>query len=420
MSGSVLPAFAKILGKILLFVVIGVCFAATIVPRYLDRLYYAGPESGHFDGEHFANPDGDDDTIRPPGGGGRASFFWRYLTGSDGRPLWPDTVPIRAARSGDLLPPLPSTPTPVAASSAEVARTPMRVTWVGHASVLVQVPGFNILTDPVWAEKAGPLGFGPRRVARPGIALADLPRIDLVLVSHNHYDHLDLATLQTIWRRDRPMIVTSLGNDAILRSRGIPAVAADWRQWVAVRGRPQIAPARYWNDTIRVAVTRNHHWGSRWFTDRNRALWSSFVVHLPGGNVFFAGDTGFGDGRWPGEAAAFGPIRLALIPIGAFRFVPGQMSSGSHIGPIQAAEVRARLGATTAIPIHWGTFRLSYEQFRTPPALLKAVTACRGQRGFDMVRIGRPVDVAPYTPFRERGAAGLAGCLNTPAVRSLR
>ncbi len=415
-----MPATAKTFGKLLLLLVVGVCLAATIIPAYLDRIYYQGPESGHFDGERFANPDGDDDTIRPPGGGGRASFFWRYLTGSDGRPAWPTTVPVRTTRPAELLPSLLNGGQLKAASPAEVARTPMRVTWIGHASVLVQLPGFNILTDPVWAEKAGPLGFGPQRVARPGIALADLPRIDLVLVSHNHYDHLDLATLEKVWRRDRPMIVTSLGNDAILRSRKIPSVAADWRQSVVVKGRPRIARARYWNDTIRVAVTRNHHWGSRWFTDRNRALWSSFVVHLPGGNLFFAGDTGFGDGRWPAEAAALGPIRLALIPIGAFRFVPGQMSSGSHIGPIQAAEVRARLSAATAIPIHWGTFRLSYEQFRTPPALLKAVTACRGQRGFDMARIGRPVDVAPYAPFRERGATGLAACLNTPAVRALR
>ena len=128
-----------------------------------------------------------------------------------------------------------------------------------------------------------------------------------------------------------------------------------------------------------VVVNRNHHWGSRWFTDRNRALWSSFVVRLPrGGNLFFAGDTGLGDGGWADEARALGPIRLALIPIGAFRFVPGQMASGSHIGPVDAIEVVRRLGAGRALAMHWGTIRLSYEGWDTPPRLLREALRCAG------------------------------------------
>jgi L-ascorbate metabolism protein UlaG (beta-lactamase superfamily) len=170
-------------------------------------------------------------------------------------------------------------------------------------------------------------------------------------------------------------------------------------------------------------VTRNHHWGSRWFADRNRALWSSFVVTLPGGNLFFAGDTGMGDGRWPAEAAALGPIRLALIPIGAFRFAPGQMASGSHIGPPQAVQVFERLRATTAIPIHWGTFRLSYEGYRTPPQLLQAAMRCAGRSGFAAVAIGRPRDIPPVTALVARPLttdAAMARCLDTPAVAAMR
>ncbi len=385
----------KIVGSLILLLVIVIGSAIVIAPHYLDRIYYRGAPSDHFDGERFFNPDGDDDTAAgPPGGGGRASFFWRYLTGSDGRPAWPSVVRVAQAKP-----------------EARVAGDRMVVTWVGHASVLIQTQGLNILTDPVWSGKAGPLGTGPRRVAAPGIAFGDLPRIDLVLVSHNHYDHLDKATLARLWRRDKPAIVTSLGNDSVIAQTGARAIALDWGQHA------QVGP-------VTVTVTRNHHWGSRWFTDRNRALWSSFVVTLPaGGNLFFAGDTGMGDGRWPAEAAALGPIRLALIPIGAFRFVPGQMESGSHIGPVDAVEIYRRLGAARAIPIHWGTFRLSYEAYDTPPKLLAAAMRCSGQSGFAPVAIGVPTEVAVYTAATKVAAVNrdmLLRCLDTPAVRALR
>jgi len=260
----------KIVGSIVLLAVVIVALAVTIVPRFLDRIYYRGPASGHFDDAHFANPDNDADTQQiQPAGGGRASFFWRYFTGSDGRPAWPKSVAVNR-----IAPP------------ARVEGERMVVTWVGHASVLIQTQGLNILTDPVWAEKAGPLGTGPSRVAEPGIAFDALPKIDVVLVSHNHYDHLDKATLKRLWQRDRPRIVTSLGNDSVIGQTGAQATALDWGQRVAIK------------PGVDVVVTRNHHWGSRWFTDRNRALWSSFVVTLPGGNVFFAGwATGGGRSR---------------------------------------------------------------------------------------------------------------------------
>ncbi|CAM3228632.1 MULTISPECIES: MBL fold metallo-hydrolase [Sphingomonas] len=379
-------------GLALILILLGL--TATIVPHYLDRLYYVGPETGHYDGERFFNPDGDADTLRMPTRGGRGGFLWRQLTGDDGRPDWPHAVPVH-----------PSKP------EARVTGQRMVATWIGHATVLIQTQGLNILTDPVYAERAGPFGFGPKRVAIPGIAFDDLPRIDVVLVSHNHYDHLDQTTLQRLWRRDRPLIITSLGNDSVIDQVGVPATALDWGREKAIR------------PGVSVAVTRNHHWGSRWFADRNRALWSSFVVRLPGGNVFFAGDTGMGDGRWPGEAAKLGPVRLALLPIGAFRFVPGQMASGSHIGPPQAVQIFERLGASTAIPIHWGTFRLSYEGYDTPPKLLDAAMRCSRAPGrFMAVRLGEPVEVGP---FRAGGAprtgdAAMRACLDTARVRALR
>ncbi len=392
----------KTIGVTLLWLVVLLALAATIVPRFLDRRYYKGPPSDHFDGERFFNTDGDADTAGVPGGGGRVGFIWRQLTGNDGRPAWPKSVAVR-----------PSKPAPRVEGEAMIA------TWIGHATMLVQTQGMNILTDPVYAERAGPLGYGPQRVTQPGVAFDDLPPIDLVLLSHNHYDHLDLATLKRLWRRDRPTIVTPLGNDAILRSAGIEAQAADWGESLPVSTKS--------GGLFEVTVTRNHHWGSRWFADRNRALWSSFVVRLPGGNLFFAGDTGWGDGKWPAEAAKLGPIRLALIPIGAFRFVPGQMSSGAHLGPAQAVDVFRELGAGTAIPIHWGTFRLSYEARDTPTRMLEAAMRCSGvPGGFAPVKVGRPVTIPPIAaaatgpPPRFVGGADLLRCLDTPEVKALR
>jgi L-ascorbate metabolism protein UlaG (beta-lactamase superfamily) len=384
----------KIVGGLVLLLIILAGLAITIVPRFLDRIYYRGPVSDHFDGEHFFNPDGDADTTRTPGGGSRVGFMWRYFTGRDGRPAWPDRVSVTQGKP---------------AKRIEGER--MVATWVGHATMLIQTQGINILTDPVWSDRVGPFDrIGPTRVAAPGVAFDDLPPIDLVLISHNHYDHLDKTTLGKLWRRDHPRIVTSLGNDSVIAQTGATATALDWGQRATLR------------PGIDVIATRAHHWGSRWGTDRNRALWSGFVMTLPsGGNLYFTGDSGMGDGRWPAEAAAHGPIRLALIPIGAFRFVPGQMASGSHIGPMDAVKVFARSGAARAIPIHWGTFRLSYEAYDTPPRMLDALMRCTGAdtARFAPVPFGAPVDIAPYTAANRVDETKIAGCMQTKEVRAL-
>ncbi|MET0371720.1 MAG: MBL fold metallo-hydrolase [Sphingobium sp.] len=376
------------LGAALLWSVVALCLAIVIVPPFLDRIYYDGPRSAHFDGSHFLNPDGEQNVFTPPGtkpGG----FVARWLLGQDDRPDWPDAIAVKPAR-----------PAPFAAPRGMVA------TWVGHATVLVQAAGLNILTDPIWSDHASPFPpLGPRRVAPPGIRFDDLPKIDLIVVSHNHYDHLDLPTLKRLWRRDRPKIVTSLGNDAVLRAAGIPATALDWGRSVSgaqLSGLPEavIQCNSYEHcPDYRVHVTRSHHWGSRWGTDRNRALWSGFVIETRAGNIFFSGDTGAGDMRWPAEAARIGPIRLAIIPIGAFRFGKGQMESDAHIGPGRAVEVFEKLHASTAIPVHWGTFRLSYERWDTPPRMLDLFLRCAGidRKRFASVRIGQTVQVPTYS-----------------------
>lgn len=334
------------------------------LPGFLDDVYYRGPTSDHFDGQRFYNPGGSASVA----GSRRISLgrFIRFAMGRD-RAQWPENVPVTHAR-----PP------------ARIAGDRMLATWVGHSTVLVQTDSLNILTDPIWSERASPFGFtGPKRVRAPGIRFQDLPKIDLVVVSHNHYDHMDVATLKRLWDRDRPLIVTSLGNDTILRRAGIPSIARDWGGRVAVK------------PGVEVIVDRVHHWDSRWMSDRNRALWSGFTVILPGGNLFFTGDTGWGNGSWVAEAARQGPPRLALIAIGAFR--PREMMYDSHIGPEEAVQVFEGLGARSAIGVHWGTFQLSIERMNEPREVLAEELARKGidPARFRTLEPGENFDVPP-------------------------
>jgi len=340
----------KWLGTALLFALVALCFAPTLVPPFLDRVYYRGPVSGHFDGRHFFNPGAGTPRRLDP-----RRFLNRWASGE--RAAWPESVPVSPA-----VPP------------RRVAGDDMLVTWIGHATVLVQTAGLNILTDPIWSARASPFAFvGPRRVRAPGVRFADLPRIDLVLVSHNHYDHLDLPTLRLLWQRDRPAIVTSLGNDAILRGAGIDAVALDW-------GQACVRPGRF-----EAIVERNHHWGSRWGADHNRALWSAFTVRTSAGNIFFAGDTGWGDGGWAREAARHGPFRLAILPIGAYQ--PREVMRESHLNPQESYRVFELLNPARALGVHWGTFQLSFEGIDDPRREIAGLD--RGHGRFVTTEVGR-------------------------------
>ncbi len=354
---------------------IAVLFAPYVVPPFLDRIYYRGPVSDHFDGRRFFNPDRDTAPIQPE----KKAGFLRFLFGADRAP-WPKFVPV-----AQTVPP------------ARVAGQAMRVTWIGHSSVLVQTEGLNILTDPIWSDYASPFPpLGPRRVQAPGVKFEDLPKIDLVLISHNHYDHMDLPTLRRLWARDRPLIVTALGNDTILRGHGMDAVTRDWG------GRVPIRPG------IDVIVERTHHWDSRWAADRNRALWSGFTVTLPGGNLYFAGDTGPGDMSWPAAAAGHGPVRLALLPIGAFR--PRELMTGNHIDPVEAVTAFQTLRAAYALGVHWGTFQLTDERIDEPRELLDKTLEARriALERFRATAVGVEWDVPPMARVQSANSSSLA------------
>lgn len=303
--------------------------------------YYSGAPSDHFDGLRFGNSD-HVETDRKI----RDLLRWKL---KEKPAAWPRSVPVR-----QVVP------------DASVAG--LRVTVVGHASVLIQADGLNVLTDPVWSERASPLLFaGPRRVVAPGIAFENLPQIDAVLLSHNHYDHMDMATLRRLNAEHHPLIVTPLGNDAILR-RAIPevrVVAGDWWDRVNI------------GKASEVTIVPAYHWSARARSDRRMALWSGFMLNTSSGSAYFAGDTGYGNGRIFKEIRRqIGRPDQALIPIGAY--APRWFMRAQHIDPNEAVQIMEDLEAARAVGIHWGVFHLTDEGRDEPPELLLEALARRG------------------------------------------
>ena len=295
--------------------------------------YYSGPVSDHFDGLRFFVPEGE-----PPKG--YADLIKWQLGG--GRKPWPERYP---SPHSDAPP-------------ERVEGDALRVSFVGHATMLLQMAGLNVLTDPVWSERCSPVSWaGPKRKNDPGIPFDALPPIDAVLLSHNHYDHLDVTTLSALARRDDPLVVTALGNDAILAEHdpAIRAVAHDWGDTV------DLPLAAGTGGEASVTLVPAHHWSARGTTDRRNALWTSFVVEHPlAGRIYHVGDTGWFDGRFHREVGELmGPLRLSLQPFGAYE--PRGFMSAQHQNPDEAVQAHIACGAAFTLGHHWGTFQLTDE-----------------------------------------------------------
>lgn len=253
--------------------------------------------------------------------------------------------------------------TPGPAPPARVEGAELRATFVNHATVLLQTDGINILTDPMWSRRASPVQLmGPQRHRAPGLRLEDLPPIDCLLISHNHYDHFDLPTLKRIAATHRPVVFCPLGLARPLRRLGFTDVhEMDWWQSQRWRG-------------IGLHCVPAQHFSARTPWDRNRTLWCGWVIESRHGNLYFAGDTGFGE-VFAVVRSRFASIRLALLPIGAYE--PEWFMGPVHMTPEQAVEARAILGAATAMAIHFGTFALADDGETAPVERLHRALAGR-------------------------------------------
>jgi L-ascorbate metabolism protein UlaG (beta-lactamase superfamily) len=294
----------------------------------------AQPVSDHFDGDRYFNQG----SPSIPGEGpkrGILGWVWRWMASNDW-PEWPE--------DNDLSPgPRPADRVPKGA---------LRITPVGHATFLIQMDGLNLLVDPIWSDRCSPVSWaGPRRHSRPGIRMEDLPAIDAVLVSHNHYDHLDLPTLEQLARKGTPRSLVPLGNRDLVREAGIPTVdELDW--W-------QSAPL---SSDVTVTLVPAQHFSSRTLWDRNRAFWGGFIVSGPSGNIFYSGDTGYGP-HFREIARRFSPIRAAILPISPFQ--PQSLDNPStdyrlrvHMRPREAVQAHIDLGAEVSIAAHFQVFQL--------------------------------------------------------------
>jgi L-ascorbate metabolism protein UlaG (beta-lactamase superfamily) len=290
---------------------------------------YTGPKSEHFDGTRFHNQ------VRSAGDKGFIDFVRWMSTREQGKWKSYTRVPFG--------PPPP----------ARVEGDRLRVTVVNHATVLIQTAGLNILTDPIWSERASPVKWaGPKRRRPPGIRFADLPKIDVVLISHNHYDHLDIPTLKKLAKRDKPRIFAGLGNRKLLEKKRIGRGRDfDWWDRVTVK------------NNVEITFVPAQHFSGRGLCDRNKTLWGGFVIQSPHATVYFAGDTGFGP-HFKQIADRFTAIDLALLPIGAFK--PRWFMRDMHISPEEAIKVHLLLGARHSVSIHYGTFSLADDAQHEP------------------------------------------------------
>lgn len=316
--------------------------------------------SDHFDGKRFFNPHINTDR--------GLTDLWRWQRSRDPQP-WPVTV---AAAS-------PSVPVHPVIDDETIV-----VTYIGQATILIQCAGINILTDPIFSQRASPLGWiGPKRVRDPGIAMDELPPIHLILLSHNHYDHMDLPSLRHLHARWSPKLVTGLGNGAYLAARGLPgARELDWWQDC------EILP-----DT-RVTFVPAQHWSKRGLFDRRTTLWGGLVVQSRTGRVYFAGDTGY--------PAHFSEIRhhlgepdIALLPIGAYE--PRWFMGPQHMNPDDAVRAHLDLGAHQSIAMHFATFPLTDEGIDAPAQELEKARRRHGVTPdrFIVPEFGHPIVVWP-------------------------
>jgi L-ascorbate metabolism protein UlaG (beta-lactamase superfamily) len=323
--------------------------------------------STHYDGKRFRNP----------GETGRRRFsdFLRWIAGKRQAGSW--------TRNLD--------PQPAPPPSSLVASGNLRATFVNHSTVLIQMDGKNFLFDPIWSDRASPFSWiGPMRYRSPGIRFEDLPPIDTVLISHDHYDHFDVPTLRLIAERWKPKFAVPLG----LRSRLLKHEIAEERDVFEMDWWQTMHLAE--NMTLTCVPAR--HFSGRGLRDRNNTLWCGWVIQGPSGTLYFAGDTGYGP-HFREIQMRYPEIRLALLPIAAFR--PEWFMAPVHMSPAEAVRAHQELNASSSMAIHYGTFRLAddgqNEAVDELRRIMKALPASR----FWALDFGEGRDIPEITAGRE-------------------
>ncbi len=274
------------------------------------------------------------------------------------------------------LPPyVPQYATPDIARIKNPDPSSIQLTWVGHATFLIQVAGMNILTDPIWSKRASPMQFaGPTRYARPGVAFEDLPKIDLILISHTHYDHLDRPTIHNLGNAPHYII---------------PDHTKEWFEQEGITNSTELR----WGQSTKVGALTVHavparHWSKRKLFGTENAGWGGYLLDTPAGQIYFVGDTGYDSGYFKEIGKRFPSISLALIPIGAY--YPGAVFGNFHINPGEAVVVHKEVGAKKSVGMHWGVFKLTGEPLNEPPLLLAREIAAAGipPEEFSVMKIG--------------------------------
>ncbi len=315
--------------------------------------------SPHFAGDHFEN-------VEPTTVMIEGSYWTSLKDWATGNEMRVPTCPLPVVSD-------------VAARLASAPESGLRITWLGHSTTLIEIDGATILTDPIWSERASPPRWiGPRRFHPPPLALADLPHVDAVVISHEHYDHLDMTTVQALARRGVVFHVP-LGIGAHLASWGIgdsQIVEHDWWETGTLPG------------GVRIVSTPARHFNGRGVPGRIGALWTSWSLIGARHRVFFSGDTG--PTAWLAQIAAReGPFDVALLEIGQYHPSWGSI----HLGPAGAVEAGARLGAKILLPIHWSTFELGYHAWSEPAETFIHEAERRGV-AVSTPRLGEPIEPA--------------------------
>lgn len=323
-----------------LFLAVGFFIFLFVVAQLLSGGKYKGPVSDHFNGTIFFNSYVQSDKKVDKSFQMKRSF--RFMRIFKEKVKWPDWVESEYGPA-----PEPS-----------VTGKRISYTVVNHATVLIQVGGLNILTDPIWSKRASPVSFiGPARVRNPGIQFKDLPRIDVVTISHNHYDHMDLPTLIKLDKKFSPKFLVGLGNKGFLESKGLKnVIEMDWWSKVNI-GKSAIyfVPAR--------------HGANRSINDSSKTLWGGYFIKSSGKRIFFSGDTGYGM-HFLVIYKRFGAMDLSFLPIGAYE--PRWFMKHRHLNPMDAVKAHQDLRSKRSVGIHFGTFQLTTEGIDQPKLDLKS------------------------------------------------